>query len=140
MAFHDELVRALIARRIGQGRLPQDFAATLPQRQALPQPFQGGGTPGQAPSGLRPPGLFGLSRQSLGNFASPFRPLFNPPARPAPAPVTPPVAALQRALRRVTGGDRGGDGGQRGGRGGNTGSVGGSGGGAGTVGGGPQAL
>ncbi len=122
MAFHDELVRALIARRIGQGRLPQDFAATLPQRQALPQPFQGGGTPGQVPSGLRPPGLFGLSRQSLGNFASPFRPLFNPPARPVPINTTPALARA-RTLRNVTGGDRG-DGGGGGMGGGGSGGVG----------------
>ena len=119
MSFHDELVQAIISRRIGQGRLPQDFAATLPQRQGLPQPFQGGGTPGQAPSQLRPPGLFGGSRQPLGNFASPFRPLLNPPARPAPIPTrttrTGGAPTLDRAralrlalLQNSPGGDGGG--------------------------------
>ena len=101
MSFHDELVRAIIGRRQAQGRLPADFAANLPRRQALPQrfqggvgstgpaqlpqPFQGGGQPGQVPFQLRPDGLFGVSpqRQPLGDFSSRFRPLLNPPARPA---------------------------------------------------------
>ncbi len=118
MPFHEddenELLRAL-TRRIGQSRFLPDFAANLPRRQAspqaaqagpavLPQPFQGGATPGQVPFQLQPQGLFGVApqRQPLGDFSSQFRPLFNPPApRPIAAPAA--INPIAQVLRRVRG-------------------------------------
>ena len=121
MPQHDELIRALIAQRIGQGRLPENFADRLPQRN-LPTSFGGGGLPASQ-------GLFGVPAQqgqtSLGNFSQPFRPLRNPPpAQPSPNPLRARQGRLnrsdilarvlsqlgdQRGLGRLNRNDRGGD-------------------------------